>query len=639
MIQDRTLEQRLWLLLAMTVLLPPMLYVVLTSYFTIYSTESVLIDYMLASPPFLVFLVFYMGIPPVALSHELRHIHKFESTGNAEDHERAGRSVTRFANVLLAVLAAGSVVGPVIIALAPVFPAMSLTTAESSSMSGLRFSAAIIAGPASILLASIPLFLNTVGILEQRVHSISSGRKIFSIERKLLLGFVFAPLVVVALFSSLFLMMLENLRMEGDIVVPIVIRMLVVLGVLSLITTIVNLKTVHRQTVSPIQKISDKLRSMFEGLQTDGKADLRERLTAPTFDEIKLLSDRLNDFLDALSSALTQASETARGSSEATERIVASVQTSRDELKGLTEVSTELGSNADNLDSHVRQVDEQATELKRFSDEVSNVVGEQASAMEESAASVRQMSGSLRSIADAVEARREKTTELARFADHGEETMRDAVSKMHSTHEMTDAMLETVDVINTISKQTDLLSMNAAIEAAHAGESGKGFAVVAEEIRRLAEGVAENARNVSTTLGDMAKGIETSMKTMQDSVDAFGKIHNEIGELNTSMENINSTTQEMRSGTDELDQVISRVQELTRQVSDSSGDMQERMDSFAELARTLTEVSETVRTGASSVNNASGKLASVSEQLETAGNDNRKSAEALDRQLDRFLLE
>ncbi len=631
-------------LLAATLLLPPPLYVLLAAYFTIYDPAVLALDYMLASPPFLLFIAAYVAVPPLALRNGLNAIRRYEGEREVEREGegarlRAERAVPRFAGVLAATLAAASILGPNIIVLTARFPALSLTSSTVLEMSGLRYTAAILAGPASILIAAIPLYLKTVGVVEHRAHTVPVGRRLFSLERKLALGFVFAPLVVITLYGSMSMMFLETVRIGGDIVVPIVVRMVVVLAATSIIMTLINLRTVCGQTVGHITSMAERIQSMFEGLRSGGAADLRVRLSATSFDEVKVLADRLNDFLGSLADVLRHAADSSDATDEAARRISESVASARGEMKQLAEVSNSLGANADELDGQVRTVSDQAGSLSTFSNDVRDVADEQASAMEESAASVRQMAGSIQNIAVAVASRKEKTDRLSELAERGEETMRDAVEAMKRTFRMTDAMLETVSVINTISQHTDLLSMNAAIEAAHAGEMGRGFAVVAEEIRNLAEGVAENSREVSATLGEMAEAIAAAMKTMEESVEYFFEIRGEIGDLRTRMEEINERTQEISAGTEQLDTVISRVQDLTANVRGSSSDLTSRTKALTELASALTSISETVRSGAGSLRSTSSRLETIAVDLESAVTENASASGALGGHLDRFLVE
>lgn len=616
-----------------------MLYVGLAHYLTIFPVSRLVVDFMLTSVPFLAFFFLYAGLPPFFLWLQLRAISRYERSNRQRDYKAAACAVPRFASSLLWVLVAGSIIGPNMIALTAVYPSLSFVATESFDLSSLRYAAAIFAGPATILLAAIPLFLKTVGALESRIAFIQIPEEVFSLKRKLALGFVFAPLVVVSLFGSLSFMVLEAVRTDSVVSIPVVTRMVFVLGSISLAMMLVNLRTVRRQTVDPIVDMTDRVYTMFAGLSSGSTADLTDRLSVRTYDEVRRLGGTLNSVFDSLSDVLRAAGETVQTSNSGTDGIVSTTGRQGQGLQELKTVSESLAEASDSLDGQVSETDRQATELKEFSEQVDQLVSEQASAMEQSAASVRQMTGSLNRIAEQLHDRLSRMQGIVRYSDEGEEQMREAVDSMEATARMTEAMLETVDVINGISKQTDLLSMNAAIEAAHAGEAGSGFSVVAEEIRRLSEDVAENTRNVSRILQDMAERIVSNVTAMSSSGTTFSKIRTEIGELFTEMEDMNDQTQQMSAGTLELDAVITRVQDLTTNVRDSSDDMSTRMQALKNLATGLAGISHSVRDKSAHVRTVSTQLEAVTNELVSIGEQNQMVAEQLHGHMSRFIVD
>ncbi len=637
-VQGSSSKNSVWFLLFLTIAGPPVLYIALSAYLTIFPPARLVVEFMFTSYPFLLFFALYMGLPPLFLQKQLRAVARYRSSGNAEDRDAAACAVPRFAYSLLAVLIAGSIVGPNMIVLTAIRPALSYTASEAFHVSGLRYVAALFAGPATILLAAIPLMLNTVGSLEKHMTFIGIPKEIFSLKQKLALGFVFAPLVVVSLFGSLIFMVMENLNVGGVVSIPVLIRMVFVLGGLSLAMMILNLRTVRRQTVDPIAGMTVQLNGMFRGLETGESADLTSRLYVRTYDEVKQLGGTLNSFFDALSGVLGAASGAVHTSSEGASGIVTTMNRQGERLSELRAVSDALRSSSDSLDEQVSRTDQQAGDLKEFSEQVDELVSEQASAMEESAASVRQMAGSLNRIAEQLHERLTRMQGIVKYSDEGEDQMREAVESMQATSQMTEAMLETIDVINGISKQTDLLSMNAAIEAAHAGEAGSGFAVVAEEIRRLSEDVADNTRNVARILRDVAGRITSNVESMTNSGTTFSRIRTEIGDLFSEMGDMNDQTQQMSAGTRELDAVLTRVQDLTGEVQRSSVDLSSRMQALKALANGLAGISHEVRDKSGSVQAVAAELETVTSELISIGESNQAVAEELDAHMSRFVV-
>ncbi|GAB1456382.1 hypothetical protein MASR2M48_16900 [Spirochaetota bacterium] len=115
--------------------------------------------------------------------------------------------------------------------------------------------------------------------------------------------------------------------------------------------------------------------------------------------------------------------------------------------------------------------------------------------------------------------------------------------------------------------------MNAAIEAAHAGDSGKGFAVVADEIRKLAEQSTGQAKDISTGLGKVSAAIETVRSASDYAVDSFGTVLKRSEALGGEVRRINASMSEQREGGRQLLEGLSGLKDITGQISSGSGEM------------------------------------------------------------------
>ena len=204
----------------------------------------------------------------------------------------------------------------------------------------------------------------------------------------------------------------------------------------------------------------------------------------------------------------------------------------------------------------------------------------------------------------------------------GEGTMREAVATMKQTYERTGAMLETVDVINTISEQTDLLSMNASIEAAHAGEAGRGFAVVAEEVQRLATDAGNSSVNITAAVEEIIEQIEYAAENSTRTREVFRHIDEEVSGVHDAFEEIRSSTDELAAGGNELSESMRRLREISSAVHDHSNttrDWNDRISSgMKSLLNLSREVDETV-----------GHIAGKTEQTDEYMQSLRQNAERL----------
>jgi methyl-accepting chemotaxis protein len=233
----------------------------------------------------------------------------------------------------------------------------------------------------------------------------------------------------------------------------------------------------------------------------------------------------------------------------------------------------ELDSAADEATSEAGSIGNRVSDLNRH-------IQTEASAQEESAASVNQMVASLSSVADSARKRREGLQGLRGTAEEGQSRLAalfDAIRRMEGS---VGSIREMIAVINKIASSTNLLAMNAAIEAAHAGDAGRGFAVVADEIRGLAEGSAKNAKDIGVKLKEIVAAITDAAGEGSRTSESFSGVKREIDQAISSFDEIKVAMQELSEG--------------GRQILES--------------VRALNESSQGLREGGAAIASAQGKL-------------------------------
>ena len=205
----------------------------------------------------------------------------------------------------------------------------------------------------------------------------------------------------------------------------------------------------------------------------------------------------------------------------------------------------------------------------------------QTAAIENSNTAVSEVVKTLEYINKMAEERVKSAEEMHTYVADGDEKISATNEILNKVAQQLDEVYEVVTIINNVAEQTNLLSMNAAIESAHAGEAGKGFGVVAEEIRSLAEETAENADKISKVVNTIVDAVENANKSSQSAFEAFEKVSSHtdeivkslqeitggIGKIDNQMQKIKLRSDETSSAADEMNRYCGELADKQKQVS------------------------------------------------------------------------
>ncbi len=256
----------------------------------------------------------------------------------------------------------------------------------------------------------------------------------------------------------------------------------------------------------------------------------------------------------------------------------------------------------------VQRIGTQVQQLNRSIDE-------QASAVTESTAAVEQMSASLDNVASITASKKQSSIDLTRRAQAGGEQLGEMQDAIKAVAGSVDDIAGFVDIIRTMASQTNLLSMNAAIEAAHAGEAGKGFAVVADEIRKLAAEAGESSNSIGRVINAIIERIQTAEALSNQTTAVFEAIDKEVHAVSDSFQEIAATTDQLAAGSSEIRKAMDMLNQISLTVRQGSGESIDVSRQIVESMRSVIEVSAQMISEISAIDTEAGKGSAELEQI------------------------
>ncbi len=382
---------------------------------------------------------------------------------------------------------------------------------------------------------------------------------------------------------------------------------------------------------SKVTVLEEHLRELNEG-----EINLHNLLSTWTDDGNRNLRNHLQRYFLRLHELLLEANTLAGNNKTLGNSLVKRYDKSLERMQEIGGHLEEVGTNVDSLTKDIHMSNDAVTYILNAIRDLSGLVENQSSAVQVSSSAVEEMNASIQNVARITKERTIDMDDLKKKSAEGNQVIDRTVREIKEVSQQTGTIMELLGMINDVASRTNLLAINASIEAAHAGEKGKGFAVVASEIGKLASTTANNARNITDSLTE----ITNRMAQVQDFSTASGRIFAEVNEevhdASQSFQEISSSMEELAIGQHEILKSVQILSDTSHDVHESSIKIKEQTKLINESMASVDKSSQQTETSIKEITTRMENLNEVGMQIMTLIHQNRINMETLSKSIEQM---
>lgn len=356
----------------------------------------------------------------------------------------------------------------------------------------------------------------------------------------------------------------------------------------------------------------------------DGKADLSQKIPVKRKDEIGELAESCNKLTESLSSMFKKIKEAVASLVYSGTEIGDHSQSTIGDVQKTTERVQEISARSKIQNETMDMVADSSENVSKSIQLFSSRIGMQAEAISEISGHANEISANIQSIDENISKISQRYELLVNDSKTGQKDQMTVVDKVGEIQAQAGRLKEANAVIRNIASQTNLLAMNASIEAAHAGDAGKGFAVVAGEIRNLAESSAKQSKSIGDLIKSITEAITGIVDASKLSLSSFQSLDTRIGEIQSMLAEALASVNEQQAGTKSLLESIFVVETSSESIKSASAEMQEQSSKvFSKMDELRTSASEiTILTA--SIKNSIGEILKQAEKSSAESENNSR---------------
>lgn len=404
---------------------------------------------------------------------------------------------------------------------------------------------------------------------------------------------------------------------------------LLVLFFLSIISSVLISRSITKPLVQTITILKDI---------SEGEGDLTRKIEVKSHDEVSDMATYFNLTFDKIRNLVALVRSQSNSLLILGENLSSNMT---ETATAINEITANIQSIKNQTLSQSASVTETSATMEQISkgiDKLNQLILDQSANVTESSSAIEEMMANIGSVTTTLVKNSENIKQLTFSSEAGRKVLDIITLAIKDVAKESDGLMEIGQIIQNIASQTNLLSMNAAIEAAHAGDSGRGFAVVADEIRKLAESSSTQTKTIGTVLKRIKDSIVKIIKYSEDVATKFNTIENEVKIVTEQEDGIRRAMEEQNEGSKQVLEAISILNDITQKVQASSIEMLTGSKQVSKEAVNMNMITQEITGGMN-------EMASGAEQMTVAVNavnelslENKVSIDSLINEVNKFKI-